>query len=86
MACFMKNNSKVIGICFEVSNEPARVFWKVYIRRPYYCVDSEGPVEEQVPLKVKFGQVVGDFYPDILSIQVDPGVEVIKSILLSIYK
>ena len=60
---------KVIGICFEVSNELGAGFLEsVYQRALTIALIQKGlTVEEQVPLKVKFrGQVVGDFYPDIL--------------------
>jgi len=60
---------KVIGICFEVSNELGSGFLEsVYQKALTIALIQKGlTVEEQVPLKVKFrGQVVGDFYPDIL--------------------
>ncbi len=60
---------KVIGICFEVSNELGSGFLEsVYQKALTIALTQKGlTVEEQVPLKVKFrGQVVGDFYPDIL--------------------
>jgi GxxExxY protein len=60
---------KVIGICFEVSNELGSGFLEsVYQKALTIALTQKGlAVEEQVPLKVKFrGQVVGDFYPDIL--------------------
>jgi GxxExxY protein len=60
---------KVIGICFEVSNELGSGFLEsVYQKALSIALIQKGlTVEEQVPLKVKFrGQVVGDFYPDIL--------------------
>jgi GxxExxY protein len=60
---------KVIGICFEVSNELGSGFLEsVYQKALSIALIQKGLiVEEQVPLKVKFrGQVVGDFYPDIL--------------------
>ena len=60
---------KVIGICFEVSNELGGGFLEsVYQKALTIALTQKGfTVEEQVPLKVKFrGQVVGDFYPDIL--------------------
>jgi len=60
---------KVIGICFEVSNELGSGFLEsVYQKALSIALLQKGlAVEEQVPLKVKFrGQVVGDFYPDIL--------------------
>lgn len=60
---------KVIGICFEVSNELGSGFLEsVYQKALTIALTQKGLiVEEQVPLKVKFrGQVVGDFYPDIL--------------------
>ncbi len=60
---------KVIGVCFEVSNELGAGFLEsVYQKALVIALTQKGfAVEEQVPLKVKFrGQTVGDFYVDIL--------------------
>ena len=60
---------KVIGVCFEVSNELGSGFLEsVYQKALTIALTQKGlTVEAQVPLKVKFrGQVVGDFYADIL--------------------
>lgn len=60
---------KVIGICFEVANELGGGFLEsVYQKSLVIAFQEKGlQAEEQVPLKVKFrGNIVGDFYADIL--------------------
>ncbi len=60
---------QVIGVCIEVSNELGTGFLEsVYQKALVIALSQKGfVVEEQIPLKVKFrGQVVGEFYPDIL--------------------
>lgn len=60
---------KVIGVCFEVSNELGSGFLEsAYQKALTVALTQKGlTIEEQVPLKVKFrGHVVGDFYADIL--------------------
>lgn len=60
---------KVLGVCFEVANELGGGFLEsVYQKAVVIVLQDKGmKAEEQVPLKVMFrGQVVGDFYADIL--------------------
>lgn len=60
---------KVIGVCFEVSNELGAGFLEsVYQKSLVIALKQNGcAVEEQVPMKVKFrGQTVGDFYADLI--------------------
>jgi GxxExxY protein len=60
---------KVIGVCFEVSNELGAGFLEsVYQKAMIIALSQKGlSVKEEVPLKVEFrGQVIGDFYADIL--------------------
>jgi GxxExxY protein len=60
---------KIIGICFEVSNELGAGFLEnIYLKALIIALTANGlKAEEEVPLKVTFrGQVVGYFYTDIL--------------------
>ncbi len=60
---------KIIGICFEVSNELGAGFLEnVYLKALIIALTASGlKAEEEVPLKVTFrGKVVGIFYTDIL--------------------
>ena len=60
---------KVIGVCFEVSNELGSGFLEsVYQKALCIALTQKGCiVEERVPLKVTFrGQAVGDFYADLI--------------------
>jgi GxxExxY protein len=60
---------KVIGVCIDVSRELGGGFLEsVYLKALIIALTQVGlKVVEQSPLKVMFrGQVVGDFYPDLL--------------------
>jgi GxxExxY protein len=60
---------KVIGVCIDVSRELGGGFLEsVYLKALIIALTQAGlKVVEQLPLKVMFrGQVVGDFYPDLL--------------------
>ena len=60
---------KVIGACFEVSNELGGGFLEsVYKKAVVIAIRAKGiKAEEEVSLKVKFrGHIVGDFNADIL--------------------
>ena len=60
---------KVIGVCFEVSNELGGGFLEsVYQKALIIALTEKGlNAKEQAPLSVTFrGQTVGDFYADIL--------------------
>ena len=60
---------KVIGMCIQVSRELGGGFLEsVYVKALIIALTYIGlKVVEQSPLKVMFrGQVVGDFYPDLL--------------------
>lgn len=60
---------KVIGACFDVSNELGAGFLEsVYEKALLISLKDKGlKAEGQVPLKVKYkGHIVGDFFADIL--------------------
>jgi GxxExxY protein len=60
---------KVIGACFEVANELGSGFLESVYRKALIIVlrQSGLKADEEVPLTVSFrGQIVGDFYADIL--------------------
>jgi len=60
---------KIIGSCFEVSNELGNGFLEsVYRKALLIALRQLGlKADEEVPLKVSFrNQIVGDFYADIL--------------------
>ena len=64
-----KLTEKVLGGCFEVSNELGGGFLEsVYQKAVALVLREKGlKVDVEVPLKVKFrGHIVGDFYADIL--------------------
>jgi GxxExxY protein len=60
---------KILGACFEVANELGHGFLEsVYVKALMVALSQkELSVESEVPLQVLFrGQVVGDFYADLL--------------------
>jgi len=60
---------KVIGACFEVANELGPGFLESVYRKALIMVLMQLGLKagEEVPLKVSFrGQIVGDFFADIL--------------------
>lgn len=61
--------AKVIGACFEVANELGNGFLESVYRKALMIALQQSGLEadEEAPLKVSFrGQIVGDFYADIL--------------------
>ena len=60
---------KVIGACFEVANDLGNGFLESVYRKALIIVLRQLGLkaDEEVPLKVSFrGQIVGDFYADVL--------------------
>lgn len=60
---------KIIGACFEIANELGSGFLESVYRKALVIVLLQQGLKagEEVPLKVSFrGQIVGEFYADIL--------------------